>query len=415
MSLKRKIVVNTFVQFAGRFATSFLGFLTTIIIARVLGASGYGSYAKAYTLVSFFYLFVDFGLNAVYIRKYKQDLQHFPLLIKTRRLFFTVSVVLIAAFLLLTKNIIFTPFEKLLVFLFTPTIFLFGYQTSLNTIFQLRLRYDLSVLASLLGGSLSLLLVAVALYFPDINSATRLLGVSSGVVVGYVFAVFLAFYFARRISPFSLKLKKIKTTNVYKFVKEALAIGAMLFLNSMYVRVDILVLAALKGNIAVGVYQLAYKFFEFPLAFATFFANSIFPHYINVYNKDKYKFMKLFKKTTLVLLLVAVVFSIGGALFSPLLRFIKSDYQASVLPLWVLSLSYPVFFLTSAFSWLLFIKNKEIYMVAVYALSFTANLIANLIFVPKYSYLASAWITVFTELLVLCMLILIIKFKKSYA
>ncbi len=418
MSLKRKIVANTLVQFAGRFATSFFGFLTTVIIARMLGASGYGSYAKAYTLVSFFYLFADFGLNAVYIRKHKNKLKHFSVLIKIRSLFFVVSVLLIAVFLLLSGELIFSSFEKLLVFLFVPTILLFAYQTSLNTIFQLELRYDLSVLAATSGGLLSLLLVGVALYFPGTVVSTKLVAVVLGIVIGYTLTVIAAFLLARRVAR-GYKLEffsdKVKSEAAYKFIREALPIGAMLFLNSMYVRSDVLVLAVLQGNIAVGVYQLAYKFFEFPLSFATFFANSIFPHYIHVYGKNKRQFYQLFKKATLALLLTAALFSVGGALFSPLLPLVKSDYQASVLPLRILSLSYPIFFLTSALNWLLFIQKKEAYMVGVYGFSFLVNLSANLLLVPRYSYFASSWITLWTEVLVCFLLLLIVKLKKDDA
>ncbi len=398
MSLKWNVLYNTFVQFVGRFATSFLGFITTIILARSLGAAGYGTYAKVYTLAAFFYLVIDFGLNAIYIRRFKEDLKHISMMNAIRTVFFIFSLAVIFVFFVVTQQHIFTSREKWYTLLFVPTILLFGYYTSLNAIFQLKLRYDLSVLAAVLGG-----LVGVALMIITLSWGLSFSILS--IVAGYAITVFLSYLFARKLTPFVFFSQPFSLYDMISFLKDAAPIGFMLFFNTMYVRADVFVLSAFKTNAEVGIYQLGYKFFEFPLAFATFFANATFPHFVKKFDENKKSFWKNFYQSTFFLLGMSVLFSIVGYFGAPLLSFIRNDYSASVLPLQVMAWSYPIFFLTSALNWLLFIEKRERSLVWIYAFSFVANVLANWYFIPRYSYMASAWITVIGEMGVLVLIL----------
>lgn len=398
MSLKFKILYNTAIQFVGRFATSLIGFITTLILARSFGASGYGVYAKIYTLASFFFLLIDFGLNAVYVRRYQNDLSKLNQIFKLRGQIFAFSLLVILLFLGLSGSSVFKSQEKIWALLFVPTIWLYGLYTTFNIVFQLKLRYDLSVIAAIIGGLVGLLLLIPAVKL-------GLMPAIACLVVGYIVTVVLAWFFSRKLTKLALApLAK----NGASLFKEALPLGAMLFLNTMYSRADVFVLAAISGDKAVGIYSLAYKFFEFPLAFAAFFANSVFPHYVATFKTNQTHFWQIFKKATLGLLAVSLLFTLGGFILAPYLRLIKPEYALSGLPLQILVLSYPVFFATSALSWLVFILKKEKALIWIYGASFVLNIFANLILVPQYSYLASSWITVIGEALVLLGLIMLL-------
>jgi len=284
---------------------------------------------------------------------------------------------------------------------------LFGYYTTLNIVFQLKLRYDLSVVASVIGGLVGLgcliILIPYGLVF----------GILS-VVFGYLLTVLVAWFFAKRLGVnLSVGSHQLISPAIRGLLKESLPLGVMLFLNTMYSRVDVFVVSAFQGDLAVGVYQLAYKFFEFPLAFAAFFANAVFPHYIKAYSGNRSHFWRIFYRATVALFLCSLVFSAGGVLLAPCLSLIKSDYAASALPLKILSLSYPIFFLTSALSWLVFVQKREKQLIWVYGASFILNILANIVLVPRYSYLASSWITVLGELLVLLMLVWLLRKKYT--
>ena len=73
MSTKRHLLINTGSQMIGKVVTSGTTFIISILIARSLGADGYGDFSKITTYIPIFYLFADFGLNAAYIQKEQED------------------------------------------------------------------------------------------------------------------------------------------------------------------------------------------------------------------------------------------------------------------------------------------------------------------------------------------------------
>jgi O-antigen/teichoic acid export membrane protein len=117
----------------------------------------------------------------------------------------------------------------------------------------------------------------------------------------------------------------------------------------------------------------------------------------------------------LYLVIASLFFTVGGLIIAPYLGLIKTDYIPSQVPLQILVLSFPIFFLTSALSWLLFVQKKEKTLVWVYGLSFIINAVANFAFIPYFGYLASSWITVFGEVLILLMLVVIIRMNNDKA
>jgi len=403
MSLKTTVITNTLVQFFGRFASSILGFITTIILARSLGVEDYGSYAKIYALATFFYLLVDFGLNAIYIRKERDDTTRIHTLTSIRTLLFLLCCTIVIVFFAVSGQRIFNLQEQLLTGIALMTVLLFGYITSCNMVFQLTHRYDRSVLASMVGGSIG---VGLLLLLPH----TVGYAVSS-IAAGYAITTVLCYRFAHQLNHTLSFFPSITVARSSSYQQQlrtlfiaSLPVGLMLFLNTMYSHVDIFIISAYQGNDAVALYQLAYKFFEFPLAFATFFANAIFPHYVALYQDNRSRFYQLFHKGMMGLFAVSVLFTALMWVIAPYIGLIRPEYTASIVPLQILSLSYPIFFLTSPLSWLLFLRRREWALVIIYGASFVVNVVANLIYVPMYGYIASSWITLLGELGVLAAL-----------
>src|SRR5688500_8050038 len=62
------IVKNTLFQSLSRLVTTLTTLAVTFLLARSLGAAGYGDFTKVITTVSLLYIVVDFGLNAVFLQ-----------------------------------------------------------------------------------------------------------------------------------------------------------------------------------------------------------------------------------------------------------------------------------------------------------------------------------------------------------
>ena len=67
------------------------------------------------------------------------------------------------------------------------------------------------------------------------------------------------------------------------------------------------------------------------------------------------------------------------------------------------------FFVSAPISWIILIEQKQKTLPIIYGLALSFNVILNLIFIPKYDYIAAGAITVITECLVVLMLMFVVR------
>ena len=475
MRLRFKIAFNTLVQVLGKLISSGSTFLITVLVARRFGVTGFGEFVKITTYVSLFYLIVDFGLNAVVLREIENEklktkniyekakpsnleskchpefisgsnkgilkphtircgarqVQNdnerinlkiiFSNLLGLRIVFALILIFLalaILAFLpfnpLTLKG--FTPLSKIGIIILIPTILTQAIFASANAVFQKRLRYDLSVIASSVGSFITLALVFLLL---KIN-APLLLAIISYLVGGLVMAG-VALYLSKLLITKSFALLKTSTirgvpsatsevTKVQNFSPyslklwrslfvKSLPLGLTLIFNLIYFKADTLILTVFRSTEEVGIYGLARSFFEFPLAIPTFFMNAVYPVLVN--SKFEIRNSKLVKKSAIFLAIFSLLLSVFCYLLSPYLTLIKSDFAPSILLFRILALYLPVFFLSSLFMWTLIAFGKQKLLVLIYGNAMTINILLNLFFIPRFGYLAAAVILGISELIVL--------------
>ncbi|HXS14562.1 MAG TPA: oligosaccharide flippase family protein [Candidatus Saccharimonadales bacterium] len=395
MKLLRSVTTNTVFQILARLISSGSSFLITLFVARQFGVNGYGELAKITTFVSFFYLFVDFGFNAIFLQMENVSSRFRDLFYL--RLFMSVGLVVIVSVLgaalpySSVSHIGYSPIVKLGILLFSVTLVTEGILYSATALFQKKLAYKNQALSAAWGAVVSLLLVGLV-FFLSLPLLFIVLAFVLGGVVESLVALFLT---KEAIAPLSIDTKFVKSLAV-----QTAPITLMLLLNLVYFRVDGFLLALMKSTRDVGIYDLAYKFFDFLIALPLFLSNSMYPHLLASEKNSRTPMAK-------VALYALVFFGLGLLLIipvwfaTPLLIFIKKDFLSSSLPLRILLLSLPVFFTTSILQWVLIAKKQQKFLLFVYAISLIANIILNIIFIPHYSYVASAIITDISEVFVL--------------
>lgn len=385
--MKKIVALNTLSQLLGRGISTVTMLIVTLIIARQFGAAGYGDFVKVTTFVAFFYLIVDFGINAIFLQR--ETREGWPALVVLR---FAGGVALMATSLIILTLLPgsasqgYTPMVRLGILLFSPTIFLQGLITSANAIFQKKLRYDLATWAIFFGSVATVLL----LWKP-----TNLIMVIGVVAAGTLVTTIFSLTFASRLvghirfSPTVGQMKRLFIPSI--------PLGITLLFNLVYFRADSVVLTLTRPTTEVGIYGLAYKIFEVVLVFPTFFMNAVYPLML----KQQLKFKKIFMNSFLFLLLASLVSLITLWFAAPLLPFIKSDFAPSIAALRVLSLGLPFFFVTSATMWALIALQKQLSLAYIYGASMIVNVVGNIALVPTHGFMAAAWLTVICEGLVL--------------
>lgn len=395
----KSVSINTLVQFLLRITSSIPSLIATLLIAYFAGYETLGSFTKIVAFVSIFYLIVDFGMNSLFLKTYfEKTSKYFGNLILLRLLFSfaLVPVVAILAFLLPQNKLVgtgFSDFEKYGIVIFSLTIIGVGMNISLQAFLQRKLSYYLSLVPTLLSSLILLMLVL----FASFNHNLYLLlfsYIASGAVL--TFSLFIIIK-----KKYGLTIEK--TNNFTRFSKALLIasfpLGLMLFFNLLYAKADTFILSVYRPTYDVGVYGISYKFFEVFLAFPTFLANSVYPLLLKEHKSQK-RYASLFRRYTILFLLLSFLITVITFFGAPLITVFKEEFVKSVVPLQILILSLPFFFLTSLLQWHFLIKGKLKFLVPLYGGAMLLNIILNIIFVPTFSYYAAAITTGLSETLV---------------
>jgi O-antigen/teichoic acid export membrane protein len=291
--------------------------------------------------------------------------------------------------------------EKIYIEILAGVLFLYAFSHSLNALLQKHQRFDLMIGPSLVWGLMGLVISFFGFY------SKNLVFFFLGNIIGLIGYIVLAFILIKR-SNFGRLVITYPSPKEILFIKslfkKSLPLAATLFLNLLYVRADVLLLSILRPTVEVGIYTLAYKFFEFPLNLSFFIMGSLYPIFLKSQRENKKKFQRQIQKSSLVIFLFSFFISLFSFIAAPLISLVKPEFSPSILPFRILSFSYPIFFLSNLFLWVIITKNKEKVLPFVYGSSLVLNVFLNLIFIPRYGYNASAAITVFSELFVLLML-----------
>lgn len=410
----KKVAYNTGAQVAGKFVTAATTLLVTIIIGRSLGEAGYGNFTKIFTFIGYFYTFADFGLNAIYIKSAKPSTEQYLLklliglriIIATSLIFITIALGYILPYNSST-GIGFSPLVKIGIALAAFTILTQALFTSINAIFQRKLRYDLSAIAAVVGALTVLIGAVVCSRFSSTLLGFSAIYVVGGAVTVLAAAIIIHKYFKINLNP-AISYEEFKN-----LLQQSWPIGLALILNLVYFRVDILILSLTRSSADVGIYGLAYQFFEASLAVPIFFSNALYPLLIDLKNQSKAKYHKQISNWLKILTVVSLLQTSGLlviSMFIPLLY--NGQFQGSVLALQVLSLGVPFFFLSALLWHCLIIVNRQKHLIVIYGIGAVFNIICNLTLIPTYGYLAAAVVTIASEALILLLLTIDYRLSK---
>lgn len=398
MNTKVAVIKNTGSQIIGKIISGGTTFLISILLARSLGPVGFGDFTKITTFIPLFYLLNDFGLNAAYLTirtKFKRP-EMFATLGFVRILFSLILMFLSLAFTIFlpgSNGTGYHPLVKIGIILFAPSILFQALITTANALFQEHLSYEKSTFAILIGSftTLTFLFFITPLFVPEAALLVSIIAL----LVGSGITAFLSFIFARNFLkdiPF-----RISKSDVRLLLWTSIPLGMTLLTNVIYSHADSIILTVTRTTREVGIYGLAYKIFEFPLAIPTFFMNAMFPLFLNA-KENPILLKSRLRKTMVLLFIMGVVSALLGWLTSPYLILIRPDFQESVPLLRILVTGLPIFFLTSFTMWTLVTFEKRWILFSIYSIFMLVNIIANILFIPVYGATASAYITILSEL-----------------
>jgi len=410
---KKAIFWNTASQVIVRFITLAFTLISIKLLANYLGPEGVGNYNTITTYVNFFIVIADLGLFAVTVREIAKNPDSEPRIISnvfTLRFFSALFASVIAVIIVFLTN--YSSDIKLGVLIATGFLFF----NLLGSVYDMVLQYRLKMQYSALAEFLSKVIAIIALYIIIITHGSFLAIMSTVAITGIGIFVF-KWLFARTFIEFGPKYDKKIASWIFN---AAWPLGLVFIINNLYFKLDTLLLFVIKGATAVGIYSVSYKILEVTAFIGSYFASALKPAISEKITTDKQAVASIIRKSISVMVFISMPLLIVSIVFSKdIILFLSTkDFLAGSNALIFLSITLPLIYLDTLLIEILIANDERKTLIKIAGFILLFNLVANLIFIPLFSYMGAAFTTLLSELILLLINLhytrKIVKYKIDY-
>ena len=405
---KKSISFNFLSLNLSSFINRIINFFLFLILIRVLSVDNYGIYTLVWAHINIFSPLADFGTTTYGIVKLPvEQNKRFNYFYSLRITSSAVALITsIGLALILKLNL----FIVLLILFTSPTIIANALSGSYLIILSLKNKQYLSSIVSVLF-NLTLFLV-----FSIVLITTKSLF--------YLFLSILCLYSVYALlNYFLIKKEFISLKFIYDFkiwrniIRNSFVFVLISLLAGLYFRLDIYLLNFLKDAKAVGVYSAGYKFFEALIFISVSYTIATLPTLSKIYKSSKDVFKSKIKRDFAIITTTGYIIAVIGYIIAPyMLPFIlKNAYSSSIDVFRIVIFALPALFGTTVILNGIYILKKAYLIICVFAFQTIFNFILNVIYIPKYSFIASSYITVVGEILTTIIVVFIFIKHFKYA
>lgn len=383
------------VQIAGRFANLALGVFVTVLVVRSLGDAGYGEWSSLLAVVTLAGALCDLGFSQVAVRRAAaepaSEAEWVGALLLLR---FLLSLLALAACAMVT-TVIATDADMRTAGLVLSLTMLFGAPNALKAIFQLRVRNDALIVAMTIHSVLWALGVVLVFVFD-----WDLVALAVAFTLSLALATFVQALLALRLGTVRLRRARDRWPEMIR-VGVPIALGSLLILA--YGRIDQVLVLVLRGAEEAGLYGSAYRIFDQAQFVAISVTTTAFPLLAAAFGTDRLRFRAVLEAAVSSL----VAFTIGGLVFvlvygqEFVVLLFGSEFADATPALQILLAALVPVSLGYVLGMLVVITERQRAFVVIALVGLVANVGLNLALIPVWGFLAAAWVTLLTEVLVL--------------
>lgn len=418
MSLTRKIASSTVWQIFSRVGMAVLGLVTVKVLVSGMTVEQFGEYTTAYKFLDFFGILADFGLYVVIIREMTKNPEKeqetfsnmFSLRMTLAILVYLIAV--IAVYLTPQYRGTFIPFGVTIAGLAMIVTFFNG---MLTAVLQRHLDMRITSLGIILGKvTQAIMFIGLFWYVGSLFTDTK--GITESTFynlfwIGLISSIIMTYITYTKARQYIKIEWNFDYEKWKKIIIETFPYGMAIFLGTVYLKIDVIMLSLMKGNFDVGIYGISTKLLEIIMIFPQYFLNSLLPIFtlILVTERSPEKFKVLIEKTLLVMGLLVFPIVFGGiSLAYPIIATIGDPEYLSTATrvgadaaLKIILLTLPFTFYSQVYQYLLISQKKHSALLFINLIAVIINVILNIIFIPKYGFMAAAITTVISEFFVL--------------
>lgn len=397
---KQTIIKNTFWLMFAEGMSRLLTLVLFIYVARILGATEYGKFTFALAFVYLLSIFSDLGISQIATREFSQEKEKekdYPALLSLK--FFlilgTLILVLISSFFIISDPVI-----KKIIWILALYVFSGSFAQIIYAFLEARQRMEYEAWAKILQTFLF-----VGFGFSVIFTFPSAENLASGYLIAtLIFLSFLLLFFHFKI----YQLKFAFNPAIWqKFLSMSWPLALSALFVAIYNEIDSVMMGSWGMITETGWYNAAYRIAGFALVPMALLSQSFFPALSKAFKESKEKLQNIWNYQMEAMIILAIPIMAGGIFFAPkIIDFIYNpEYTPSILAFQILIIMAGIIFLSNSFNSVLIASDQQKKLFWVTMAGVFANIILNLILIPKFSLYGAAVATVITQFLVFLLLI----------
>lgn len=388
-----RIKKNSFYSLISIASRLFANVIVFWLIARVYGPEKFGTFTFSHTTATILILLADFGFDILLTTELSKNIANaktiFENIFNYKIIFsFTAFLIMISFGLFLNND-----FEtKRFIYVFS----FFLLFTTLTNFSSAAIRgFERFSFESIVSVVMNLSLILLVLFFVIIKSNLFLIAIIFTLtrIIGFL----IASYYLRKLIPnLSYKLTIPRNSELQKKV---MIFGFNLLFTNLVFQQDTLLISLFAGNKSVGLYQAVFKLIVLPLIIPELLNFSLLPVLSRYFENDKDKAIRLASLMYKFLFITAFpIFLVLYIYPAEIIHLIygTQSYEESIPILRIFALNIFVRFVFETFALILTTSNRQIVRMYTVISASILNLILNIIFLPKYGIIASAYIALIT-------------------
>jgi O-antigen/teichoic acid export membrane protein len=403
MGLRQNIARNTAIQTAGKVLGVGLSLVAAGMVFRLLGDAGFGKYTTIMGFLQIFGTLMDFGLYITLVKRMSDTHERSSPVVNT---IFTMRVV--SGVLFLGS----APLVALLINQFTPIysseiiygmvlslafFFFISLNQLLSVVFQKQLQSGWIAVGEFIGKVVLLGATAFVVWLGwGLNAVLLTMVLSSGVNCLILFCA------SRQYMRLRLAWDRALVKDIFR---DTWPIAISIVFVQLYFKGDIIFLSFFHtSEAAVGWYGAPYKILEVLITFPAMFVGLALPILTNAWKeKQLTRFQDLVQKSFDALVLIAVPLVGGTIALAPQIMQVLAgkDFANSTTVLRILVLATAIIFIGTLFGYLIVAVDKQRTMIWGYGFVAATAIAFYLLAIPRFSIIGAAWVTVYSELMVL--------------
>jgi O-antigen/teichoic acid export membrane protein len=409
----RRLALNTAAPMAARLVDAAFA----AVYLRLLGRADVGAFTFVVVLTTYLDTLVDFGLNALIARDVSRRS------ITAAQAFRSVNLLRLALWLVALPVVllVYGPLREradlsaeaaiagwLFYFALLPTVLAKTASGVLWSAERLDLTAGVSVLATFLKTSVGVVVLFAGFGMVGLAMTSLLTNVVTAVLlwrltlgVGALTAGALTT--SSRTRPTSGPYAPAGLTSAPRrlvpWLREAWPLFINQLLQGLFFKIDALLLPGLAGDVAAGTYAAAYKVSEGAGIISSSFTLALFPRL-----SRETDLSHAYRVALRALLQVAIPLAVGiGLLSEPIVALVggREYLPDSAVALSILICYLPFSYANGLTQYVLIAAGKQRMLTGAFAVALVFNLVANLLLIPRFSYVGAAWVTVASELVLL--------------